>query len=86
MRIYHDFEYSASYSEIANEFTENDSEYQAKTLNVIGTQFKKWVEDKTRTATYIQIFEISEQLDDNGKWFIDTLSEFAQGERSEDEV
>ena len=84
MKIYHDFEYNASYSEIANEFAENDLEYQAKALNVIGTQFKKWVEDKTRTATYIQILEIAEQLDNNGKWFINTLSEYARGkEQSE---
>lgn len=83
MRIYHDFEYSASYSEVANEFTENDSEYQAKVLNVIGTQFKKWVEDKTRTATFVQILEIAEQLDDDGKWFIQTLSEYASGKDGE---
>lgn len=79
MRIIHAFEYKASYGEIANEFCENDSEYQAKALSIIGTQFKIWSQDKTRTMTHVQILEIAEQLNDDGKWFIETLSDYVKG-------
>ena len=80
MRIEHEFEYNANFVEIANEFCDNDSEYQAKVLNVIGAGFKKWAQDKKRTSTYIQILEITEQLNDNGKWFIETLCDYIKGE------
>lgn len=85
MRIRYDFEYDACYGEIADEFCDHDSEYQAETLNEIGEQFKVWAQDKKRTATHIQILEIAEQLNDDGKWFIKTLCDYMEGEaESED--
>lgn len=80
MRIEHSFDYDAYCGEIAEEFCAHDSEYQAETLNIIGTQFKIWSQDKKKTATYVQLLEIAEQLNDNGKWLINTLSEYANGE------
>lgn len=82
MRIEHDFEYDAYYTEIANEFCAHDSEYQANFFNDIGEQFKAWSRDKTRTATYIQILEIAQQLNEDGKWFIDTLHDYMKGEET----
>ena len=76
MRIYHDFEYSASYGEVAGEFLDNDSEYQTKVLNVIGTQFRKWANDPNRTMTHVQMLEISEGLNDDGRWFVRLLSDY----------
>ena len=76
MRITYDFDYAAYSGDIADEFCANDSEYQARVLNIIGQQFKIWSQDKKRTSTYIQILEIAEQLNDNGKWFIKTLCEY----------
>lgn len=76
MRIEHEFEYDASYGEIANEFCSHDSKYQAETINWIGYQFKKWEQDKTRTATHIQLLDIAEQLNKKGKWFIRTLYDY----------
>lgn len=76
MRIRYDFEYDACYGEIADEFCDHDSGYQAETLNFIGQQFKIWSQDKARTATHIQLLEIAEQLDENGKWFIKTLCDY----------
>lgn len=79
MRIEHAFDYNADYYEISDEFCANDSEYQAKVLNAIGTQFEVWSKDRTKTSTYVQILEIAEQLNDNGKWFIQTLCEYIGG-------
>ena len=79
MRIEHDFEYDAFYTEIADEFCAHDSEYQANFFNEIGLQFKIWSQDKKKTSTYIQLLEIAEQLNDNGKWFIETLCEYMKG-------
>ena len=79
MRIQYDFEYDAYFGEIATEFCAHDSEYQAETLNIIGQQFKIWSQDKTRTATHIQLLEIAEQLNEHGKWFIKTLCEYMDG-------
>lgn len=79
MRIQKDFEYDAYYTEIAGEFCDHDSEYQANVLNEIGTQFKIWSQDKARSSTYIQLMEIAEDLDDNGKWFIETLCDYMSG-------
>lgn len=76
MRIEHEFEYDAYYTEIADEFCAHDSEYQANVLNEIGTQFKAWSQDRIKTSTYVQILEIAEKLSDNGKWFIETLCDF----------
>lgn len=76
MRIEHDFEYDASCEELADEFCAHDSEYQAKALNAIGTMCRIWTQDKTKTFAYIQILEIAEQLNDNGKWFVKTLYEY----------
>lgn len=73
------FCYNARWNEISDEFCAHDSEYQAKVLNAIGTQFKIWSQDKTKTATYVQILEIAEQLNDNGKRFIKTLCEYMDG-------
>lgn len=85
MRIQYDFDYDAYCGEIAGEFCAHDSEYQAKTLNIIGEQFKIWSQDKKKTATYVQILEIAEQLNDSGKWFIRTLCEYMDGKaESED--
>ena len=76
MRIQHDFDYDAYSGEIAGEFCVHDSEYQAETLNIIGQQFKIWSQDKRKTATYVQMLEIAEQLNDSGKWFIRTICEY----------
>ena len=35
--------------------------------------------DKTKTMTHVQLLEIAEQLNDNGKWFIETLNEYMKG-------
>lgn len=80
MRIEHGFDYDAYWYEISDEFCAHDSEYQANTLNAIGTQFKVWEQDKTKTATNIQLLEIAEQLNDKGRWFIETLYDYMRGE------
>ena len=80
MRIEHSFDYDAGYDEISDEFCTHDSEYQAEALNEIGLQFKIWSQDKKRTATHVQLLEIAEQLNDNGKWFIETLCEYMRGD------
>lgn len=86
MKIEHEFEYDAYYTEIADEFCAHDSEYQAEAINSIGLQFKIWEHDKTRTATHIQLLEIAEQLNEKGKWFIETLYDYMKGiAESEDE-
>lgn len=79
MKIKHEFEYDAGYTEIADEFCTHDSEYQAEVINDIGLQFKIWSQDKTRTATYMQLLEIAEQLNEKGKWFIETLCNYMEG-------
>ena len=79
MRIEHDFEYPAHWTEIADEFCANDSEYQAEVFNAIGEQFKIWEHDKTRISTHIQLLEIAEQLNDNGRWFINTINDYMRG-------
>jgi len=79
MKIEHEFEYDAYYTEIADEFCAHDSEYQANVLNDIGLTFKIWSRDKTKTSTHIQLLEIAEQLNDNGKWFIDTINDYMRG-------
>lgn len=53
-------------------------------LIVSGVQFKRWSQDKKRPFTYIQMFEIAEQLDENGKWFIQTLCDY-MGDKAESE-
>lgn len=78
MKIKHEFNYEADWDEIADEFTANDSAYQAQILNRIGLTFKIWSKDKTKTATYIQLLEIAEDLDDDGKWFINILHDYIQ--------
>lgn len=80
MKIEHEFEYDAHYTEIADEFCEHDSEYQAEAINSIGLQFKIWAHNKGRTMTHIQLLEISEQLNYDGKWFIQTLCDYMSGE------
>lgn len=84
MKIEHEFEYDADSTEIADEFCNNDSEYQAETINSIGLQFKIWEHDKTRTTTHIQLLEIAEQLDEKGKWFVKTLCDYME-DRTESE-
>ena len=79
MRIVHEFEYDADYTEIADEFCAHDSEYQAEAINDIGLQFTIWAHDKTRPFTFIQLLEIAEQLNDKGKWFIETLCDYMKG-------
>lgn len=85
MRIEHSFDYDVYCGEIASEFCAHDSEYQAEALNIIGQQFKIWSQDKKRTATYVQLLEIAEQLNDSGRWFIRTICEYMDGKaESED--
>ena len=85
MKIKKYFEYDAAWDEIADEFTANDSAYQAQTINRIGGTFKNWIHNKTKSALYIQILEIAEDLDDGGKWFIETLYDYMNGKaESED--
>lgn len=79
MEIEQTFNYEPHWGELADEFTEHDSEYQAKVICNIGLQFKIWSRDKTRTSTYIQLLEIAEQLDDSGKWFIEILCDYMKG-------
>lgn len=85
MKIKYDFDYNADYTELADEFCAHDSEYQAEVFNNIGLQFKIWTQDPKKTATYIQLLEIAEQLNENGKWFVKTLCDYMDGksERSE---
>ena len=80
MIIEHEFIYDANWTELADEFCGNDSEYQAEVFNAIGLQFKIWEQDKTRTSTHIQLLEIAEQLNDKGKWFIETIYGYMRGE------
>lgn len=84
MRIQHDFEYDADWYEISDEFCAHDSDYQSNALNAIGLQFKVWSQDKKRNFTHIQMLEIAEQLNDNGKWFIQTLCDY-MGDKAESE-
>jgi hypothetical protein len=79
MRIKHTFEYNPDCYEIADEFCDQESTYQAEAINEIGLQFKIWSQDKAKTMTHVQILEIAEQLNDNGKWFIETLCEYMRG-------
>lgn len=79
MKIEHRFDYDATYDEISDEFCTHDSAYQAETINEIGLQFKIWSQDKKKTATYVQMLEIAEQLNDNGKWFVRTIYEYMDG-------
>jgi hypothetical protein len=79
MIIEHEFEYEAYYTEIADEFCAHDSEYQADFFNDVGLHFKIWSQDKTKTSTYIQLLEIAEQLNDDGKWFITLLHDYMSG-------
>lgn len=80
MRIEQSFEYDAYWHELSDEFCAHDSEYQANVLNAIGTQFKIWSQNPNKTATYVQMLEIAEQLNDNGKWFVETLCEYMRGD------
>lgn len=76
MTIEHKFKYDVHYMELANEFCAHDSEYQAKAINCVGFEFKMW----EHTATHVQLLEIAEQLNENGKWFIKTLYEYMNRE------
>lgn len=78
MKIEHEFEYDVRCIEIAKEFCAHDSEYQAEAINIIGLQFKLWECDERRTGTHIQLLEIAEQLNGNGKWFIQTLCDYME--------
>lgn len=83
MKIKQEFDYEADWDEIADEFTANDSAYQSQMLNRVGLTFKIWSKNKTKTATYIQLLEIAEDLDGNGKWFIETLYDYMRGNGNE---
>lgn len=85
MKIEHEFEYDAYYTEIADEFCAHDSEYQAEAINSIGLQFTIWVHDKAKTTTHIQLLEIAEQLDEKGKWFIKTLYDYMEDKAESEE-
>ena len=84
MKIKHEFNYEADWDEIADEFTDNDSAYQAQILNRIGETFKRWTRSKMQAVTYIQLLEIAENLDDDGKWFINILHDYMQGVNADD--
>lgn len=73
------FEYDLDWDEIADEFIANDSALQSQILNRIGETFKRWAKDEMRTATYIQLLEIAEDLDDDGEWFVKTLYKYMGG-------
>lgn len=60
MRIENAFEYNVDYYEISDEFCANDSAYQAKVFNAIGTQFKRWANNKKKTMTYVQCHLVKE--------------------------
>lgn len=83
MKIEHKFNYECEEEELAEEFCDHDSMYQAEVLNVIGVKFHKWTEDHAKTAVYVQMLDMAEQLDSYGKWFIKTLSEY-MGEGAEE--
>ena len=68
-----------NHGDLADEFCKRDSEYQASAINSIARQFREWTRDPNRTATHVQMLEIAEQLSDDGKWFIRTLSEYTEG-------
>lgn len=76
MKIKKYFDYDADWDEIADEFISHDSGYQTQVLNLIGAAFKNWSKDKTRPLSYIQLLEIAEGLDDNGRWFVDILHDY----------
>ena len=80
MRISPALKYSVDYEDVANEFCNFSSCYQADAINLIGTTFSNLAHDPKRTATQIQMLEIAEQLNDKGKWFIETLCEYMGGE------
>lgn len=80
MKIKCEFNYTPDADEIADEFCDHSSDYQAEAFNLIGLMFKIWSLDETKIASYMQILEIAEQLDKNGKWFIKTLAEYIDGE------
>lgn len=80
MKITHSFDYNVCSDELADEFCEHDSDYQSDVLNAIGLQFKIWTQDKEKTYAYCQMLEIAEQLDRNGRWFIQTLCDYVRGE------
>lgn len=83
MKIEHKFNYECEDEELAEEFCDHDSMYQAEVLNIIGIKFHKWTEDHAKTAVYVQMLEMAEQLDGYGKWFIKTLYEY-MGEGAEE--
>lgn len=83
MKIKCEFYYSPDADEIADEFCDHSSDYQAEAFNLIGLMFKIWSLDETKIASYMQILEIAEQLDKNGKWFIRTLCEYIDSDSGE---
>lgn len=76
MKIKQEFDYYAEWDELAKEFTENDSVYQAQVINRVGETFKKWVKEG-RAFTHVQLLEIAEELDEDGKWFLKTICDYA---------
>ena len=80
------FEYDLDWDEIADEFTANESALQSQILSRIGETFKKWSKDKTRPTAYIQLLEIAEDLDDDGKWFINTLHDYIQEVNADEDI
>ena len=78
MKIKQYFDYYPEWDEMAKEFMANDSVYQAQTLNEIGDTFKRWTKNEEKTATHIQLLEIAEELDDDGRWFIKTLCDYME--------
>ena len=85
MKIKQYFDYYPEWDEMAKEFMDNDSVYQAQTLNAIGDTFKRWTKNKEKTATHIQLLEIAEELDDDGRWFVKTLCEYMDGNAESEE-
>lgn len=83
MKIKCEFNYTPDADEIADEFCAHGSDYQAEAFNSIALMFKIWSLDETKIASYMQMLEIAEQLDKNGKWFIKTLCEYIDGDLGE---
>jgi hypothetical protein len=71
-----------NHGDLADEFCKRDSEYQASAINSIARQFRGWTRDPNKTATYVQMLEIAGQLNDDGKWFIRTICEYAEGDKN----
>lgn len=76
------FEHDASCTEIADEFCGHNSKYGAEVINNIGLQLSAWAYDTTNVrrqiGTGVKLCGIAEQLDENGRWFIEKIYNYMQ--------